>query len=290
VQKALEQEGATAEEHNLLGVVQTRKEDYKAAIDSFRESLLMDPQDLTVRSNLAEAYLNAGLPDKAEEEYQKILHVTENHIEAQIGMGQVYLNKAEGKKEGSTDSTDPDFFDDAVHHFARAVELGKNEPCSASSRMKPKKWAGLYYSIGYTRVKMYSASKGVKDESLLRRALSDFKLCLKNDPEHYKARRAKKKIAEKLRPLSPERLMEKIGPAAIFLASTFVFAYTQFAFLHSGKISDPVLYSSLTFGSLVLMIAGLYLPRLLKLKVAGIELEKSTVDQITTGNTFEISK
>jgi len=289
-QKALEQEGATAEEHNLMGVVQTRKEDYKGAIDSFLESLLLDPQNLTVRSNLAEAYLNAGLPDKAEEEYQKILNVTENHIEAQIGMGQVYLTKAEGKKEGSTESTEPDFFDDAVHYFARAVELGKNEPCSASSRMKPKKWAALYYSIGYTRVKMYSASRGIKDESLLRRALGDFKLCLKNDPEHYKARRAKKKIAEKLRPLSPERLMEKLGPAAIFLASTFVFAYTQFAFLHSGKISDPVLYSSLTFGSLVLMIAGLYLPRLLKLKVAGIELEKSTVDQITTSSTFEISK
>jgi tetratricopeptide (TPR) repeat protein len=290
VQKALEQEGATAEEHNLMGVVQSRKEDYKGAIDSFRESLSMDSQDLTVRNNLAEAYLNAGLPDKAEEEYQKILNITENHIEAQIGMGQVYLTIAEGKKEGSTDSTDPDFFDDAVHHFARAVELGNNEPCSASSRMKPKKWAALYYSIGYTRVKMYSASRGVKDESLLRRALGDFKLCLKNDPEHYKARRAKKKIGEKLRPLSPERLMEKLGPAAIFLSSAFVFVYTQVSLLHRGKIDEPVLYSSLTFGSLVLMIAGLYLPRLLKLKVAGIELEKSTVDQITTSSTFEISK
>ena len=49
-------------------------------------------------------------------------------------------------------------------------------------------------------------------------------------------------------------------------------------------------YALLTFGSLIFMVAGLYLPQILKLKVAGIELEKSSVDQIGTGGTLGIRK
>ena len=49
-------------------------------------------------------------------------------------------------------------------------------------------------------------------------------------------------------------------------------------------------YIALTFASLLFMVVGLYLPQVLKLKVAGIELEKSNVDQAETGGTLGISK
>jgi|GEM_PF-6522546 len=49
-------------------------------------------------------------------------------------------------------------------------------------------------------------------------------------------------------------------------------------------------YALLTFGSLLFMVVGLYLPQILKLRVAGIELEKSSVDQAATGGTLGISK
>ena len=49
-------------------------------------------------------------------------------------------------------------------------------------------------------------------------------------------------------------------------------------------------YALLTFGSLLFMVVGLYLPQILKLRVAGIELEKSSVDQASTGGTLGISK
>lgn len=49
-------------------------------------------------------------------------------------------------------------------------------------------------------------------------------------------------------------------------------------------------YALLSFGSLIFMIAGLYLPQILKLKVAGIELEKSSVDQITATGSLGIRK
>src|SRR6185295_5909551 len=47
-------------------------------------------------------------------------------------------------------------------------------------------------------------------------------------------------------------------------------------------------YGLLTFGSLLFMVVGLYLPQILKLRVAGIELEKSSVDQAATGGTLGI--
>lgn len=43
---------------------------------------------------------------------------------------------------------------------------------------------------------------------------------------------------------------------------------------------DTATYSLLTFGSLILLIAGIYLPQIIKLKIAGIELEKSNLENV----------
>ncbi|MCX6152085.1 MAG: tetratricopeptide repeat protein [Ignavibacteriales bacterium] len=62
---------------------------------------------------------------------------------------------------------------------------------------------------------------------------------------------------------------------------------------NSLRIWQPIevgYYGFLTFASLIFMITGLYLPQILKLKVGGIELEKSAVDQIKTNVTLGISK
>jgi hypothetical protein len=76
----------------------------------------------------------------------------------------------------------------------------------------------------------------------------------------------------------------------ILAMSAFVFVLVQISFLRKGMFHDLAFYVPVTFGSIILMIAGFYLPRLLKLKVAGIELEKSSVDQITSAGSVEISQ
>jgi len=53
---------------------------------------------------------------------------------------------------------------------------------------------------------------------------------------------------------------------------------------------DGGYYVLLTFGLLLFMVVGLYLPQVLKLKVAGIELEKGTIDQARAGGILGISK
>ena len=54
-------------------------------------------------------------------------------------------------------------------------------------------------------------------------------------------------------------------------------------------IKEPE-YILLTFGSLTFIVVSLYLPQLLTLKIAGIELEKSTVDQIQVTGSLGITK
>ena len=67
------------------------------------------------------------------------------------------------------------------------------------------------------------------------------------------------------------------------LAKHFMIAPDELS-AHSGY------YAVLTFGALIFMVAGLYLPQILKLKVAGIQLEKSSAEQITTPSALGISK
>ena len=77
----------------------------------------------------------------------------------------------------------------------------------------------------------------------------------------------------------------------IFVASFFDRAkFPRFDFLVQAQHLTITEYIAVTFGALVLMVAGSYLPQLLKLKVPGVELEKAAVDQITTLGPIGISK
>ena len=124
---------------------------------------------------------------------------------------------------------------------------------------------------------------------MLHLALKDFRECKKNDPEYHKAGRAIIKIEDRLTSFSPENIREKWGPFIISGLSLLAFSLGQVGFFYYNMISVEY-YILLTFGYLLFMVVGLYLPQILKLKVGSIELEKSTVDQIRTSGTLEISK
>lgn len=281
LQEAVTRDRESTSGHNQLGILCMRQEEYKKAAEHFRNALRFDPNNLTVKSNLAEAYLKAEFPDKAEAEYKAILGVTANHVESEIGLGQVYIAMADTKK-------DDELYEEAICHLQQAIAVGKANPASASKRMEKKEWAPVYYSLGYAEVKLYGASKLLADEARLRRAREDFDLAVKADTEYHKAERALKKIRERTH--LRERLLERVAPWVILGTAAFVFLVAQVSFLAKGQFHSPAYYLPVTFGSLILMIAGFYLPKLLKLKVAGIELEKSAVDQIASLSGLEISK
>lgn len=95
---------------------------------------MLDPDNLTIWSNLAEAYLKLNMKNKAETEYKAILGITQGHIESHIGLGEVYTAMG--------DDGDGDMFDSAIHHFCEGIKLAKSmekdskSPKRGSKRLK----------------------------------------------------------------------------------------------------------------------------------------------------------
>ncbi len=345
-----------------LGIVCTRKEDFSKAIQYLKDACKRDPQDLTIRSSLAEAYLKSGKLESAEKEYIEVLRTAPYHVESEIGLGEVY-------KELGEEGKDREFYcQEAVSHFSNALK--KSESDHRSKKLTRKELASVYYSRGYARVSLYEASKSSRDEDLLKGALSDFKQCQKRDPFHQKAKRAIEKILDMPERSLSRRIMERIGPPVIFAVSLIIFIMSQVSFYigkptwdtnsvmitdksmvkllsrvnaeeaqkaleaMQGQVSIPLdkfldtfvpeigkerfdklkqtiikcaqrsnklrwvqpidlgYYVLLTFGSLIFMITGFYLPHLSKMKFGTIEmeLEKGPGAQITPSGGLNISK
>lgn len=286
---ALERYGASAELLADLGVLYTRKGRLKKACQYFENAHRLDPDDLTIWSNLAEAYLKINMKNKAEMEYKAILRITQGHIESHIGLGEVYTAMG--------DDGDGDIYNSAIHYFEEGIKLAKSMekdskgPKRGSKRLNIKELAAAYYSLGYARVKLYEASNTPNDESQLRKARKNFKVCYKMDPDHHKAQRAKEKLDQRLNRFTRQGLIERVGPWVIAILSFLVFFVSQLCFFFNKPESiGPDFYALLTFGSLIFMVAGLYLPHILKLRIGGVELEKSPVEQIMIPSSIGISK
>ena len=327
-----------------LGVIYLRERQPDKAIPLLCEAQERNPDDLDIKSSLAEAYLRAEKLNEAETAYRQVLNLAPNHVQSSIGLGELY--SVLGDK-------DPDRYSEAIDLFSKALELADNEKARSKYLKKTEK-AAVYYQIGYARVQCYESSGIRRDTTLLKKAEKDFDQCIALNPSHQKARRAKEKIERRWVHFKRDRLTETVGPRSIYRMSIAVFVAVQFAFflaplfnqpsfrvsdqsvkavekdltaeqleglkalenksfsremlsktlqplpgnvvdtvLQKAEISKPIenapdlpvgYYALLTFGSLLFMVVGLYLPQILKLKVAGIELEKSSIDQAAVGD------
>ena len=281
---ALELNPNLKDAHNQLGVVLTKNEQFRGAISSFEEAKRQNIHDLTIRSNLAETNLKAGMIDQAENEYRAVLSIAPQNIESLIGMGELQL--ARGEKE----EDDVDLFEEAIRYFSKALKLAG--VLNGSKRLTTKEVALVHYLRGYARIKLFETSKIKSDESLLWKARNDFAICFNKDQTNHKALRSRRKIEKRLWLFMPRRIGKTLGAVILLIASIFVFVISQSAFyFHRPDVAlAETTYVLLTFGSLFLFVAGIFLPQLLKLKIAGIELEKSTVDQIQTTERLGIRK
>jgi hypothetical protein len=145
------------------------------------------------------------------------------------------------------------------------------------------------------RVKRYEHNGKASRPSSLSPALTDFQCAREADPNHDKALAAIEKISKLLRGRRKlESIMDRLGPPLIAAAGLFVFVLAQLAFVLprtvlDGARIDYTPYGALTFGALAFIVAGLSLPKLLKLKVPGIELQKSAADQVSAPSTLGIA-
>lgn len=267
--------------YSELGMIYANTDDFKQAAQYFAKSLEQNPDDLTTRSHLGEAYCKLGESEKSERTYTELFSTTLGHVEAYVGMGELYRTMG--------DAGEADMYDQAVSMYDEAIKLSRSR--CGSKVLSNKELAAVLYARGYAKVKLYEEMKQAPDEHLLREALADFRLCFRKDRCHLKAKRAQQKLTIRLGVTRPQQIFKFAGPVIIFALSLAVFGYAQYL-VFTGKPSfwnaesktpeslSGEIYSLLTFGSLIFMVAGLSLPQLLKLKIAGVELEKSSVDQI----------
>jgi len=140
---------------------------WETSVEEFETANRKDPYNLTIRTNLAEAYCNDGQLFSAETEYKEILSVAPEHIESHIGLGEVYTAMGDAER-------DSELYDLAIWHFHKGIVIATN---GTGKRLTTKKLAAAYYSLGYARVNLYKVSGASRDESILQEALLDFKNC-----------------------------------------------------------------------------------------------------------------
>jgi tetratricopeptide (TPR) repeat protein len=319
--KALEKDSDVVYIYTSLGSLSVSKENFREATDYFKKAFKIAPYDLDIWSNLAEAYLKLKQLSQSESEYRKILSIAPCHVESHIGLGEVYVEMAQ--------ESDVDLYSQAIRHFTKAISI--SDKAEGSKQLSKKELAEIQYSRGYARVQFYESSTVTKDEKLLSEALKDFQNCVKNDPEHYKGRRATEKLQKQANILRTQNLFQWIGMLCILICSLSILGFTQYFFwkpfvIQESNLANPqqladspkvtskadkqtpnknepkqttnlpekisqttnkintTEYFLLTFGSLTFSLISLYLPQLLKLKIGGtgIEIEKSSIDQIKT--------
>lgn len=147
-----------------------------------------------------------------------------------------------------------------------------------------KEVSAARYSRGYAYAKLFDAApQGTANGALLTSALRDFRISRDLDRDRDKAQRAADRVADRRRRADAERRKNGIGSVLVGSLATLVFVLAQLTFyFHFSPLPhvSGTYYSTFTFGSLLFIIAGLYLPNLRRLKLVGIELEKKPVEQI----------
>ena len=269
-------------------------QEHANAIKHFHQALEVNPGDLTLRTSLGKALLRSKQFSAARDEFAQVLKSAPGHIDALLGAAEVCIELA--------DDGDRDHYRIAEHHLTGALHHGRNRE-SGSKRLRAGEIADIYYLRGYAQTKRVEAEGPRTAPLVLLGALSDFRRCKVENPGNPKAGEAIEKIIKRLRSGASEALAGIFGPLVVFAAGAFVFLFAQldFFFRETGvrslfwlpqksSVTDAKVYIAMTFGALLFMIAGLYLPNLRKLKVPGIELEKASVDRVSAPSTLDISR
>jgi tetratricopeptide (TPR) repeat protein len=241
------------------------------AVEMLRQALLVRPDSLDLRSNLGNALLRVKQFETAQNEFTRVLKDAPGNIDALCGAAQVHIELAE--------DGDPDQYEIAVQYLTNALEHGRYKE-SGSKRLQNRDLANIYYARGYARTKSYeaTASRTTSIKSL-ESAFNDFQECKELDPIHCKARAAIEKINKRRRQRRGELLVDFWGPIIIFCLSVVVLIIAQLVFILTERLPSSA-YVSLSFASLLFMVAAVCLPQLLKLKLPGMELEKASVGHV----------
>jgi tetratricopeptide (TPR) repeat protein len=268
--------------------------EHAEAAAHFRQALATTPGDIDLRRNLGMALLRSKQFEAAQDEFARVFKIAPAHVDSLLGAAEICIELA--------DDGDVDQYRMAERYLTLALQHGRNRE-TGSKRLRASEMGNVYYLRGYARTKRYESESPGGGYSALLSALADFRRCRKADANHPKAPGAIKKITQRLTRRANDSLVDVFGPLAIFTAGAAVFLFTQLDFFFpnakvrelfwlpmKSQAMDAKYYVVLTFGALIFMIAGLYLPKVLKLKVPGIELEKASVERASAPSALDIGR
>jgi tetratricopeptide (TPR) repeat protein len=258
-----------------LGVVCAKQQNFQKAATHFRRAVSLDPINLKARSNWAECLLRLGSRTEALEVFNGALGITNRHVESLIGLAEVYTAMGDAGEEPQ------DNYNKSIKYFSKALDMSKSG--EGSKMLTPKERSEALYSRGYAHAQLFdAAAPDLTDQKQLWLALKDFRQSLILDKDRDRAKSARDKTAARLRGAYAKKITKGLGSLLIVVLAAAIFVLTQLSFFVWRLPDLPArYYLSLTFGSLLFVMAGVSLPSLLRLKVAGVELEKkSVVEQI----------
>jgi hypothetical protein len=318
--KALEKNSDIANIYTCLGTVSVSKENFREATDYFKKALKITPGDLDVWSNLAEAYLKLKQLSQAESEYRKILGIAPCNVESHIGLGEVYIemgdegesdlysqaikhfdkaikisNEREGSKifnkkelsgiyylrgyarvkiyENLVGIKDGHLLLEAQGDFAKCIDKDPENYKGITAHKKLEKQMEIQTIQSFTNV--FGAGI-IWFSSILILGITNLVFW-----QPFLSNNQNNKVS--VSQPSPQPIKT---PNASPNSKNSTQSQTK---IDVNKTSEPnrintTEYFLLTFGSLTFSLISLYLPQLLKLKIGGtgIEIEKSSIDQIKT--------
>jgi hypothetical protein len=266
------------ENHKLLAQWNERDGNNREALLEYQAALNLKPDDLEARSNLGQIQAKLGNREAARTELSQVLDTAPAHVETLIRLADLYTDLGDESEDAA--------YDKAIELYDKALNCHRRG--SGSKFLTTSEMASILYQRGYCRVKLYEATPNAfRSQRYLRDAVKDFDECLSVDSSHDKARTAKKKLTARGAQLLLS-VRERYGPWIIFVCALFVFVLAQVQYI-TGQISAAA-HVTLTLSGIVLAIAGLILPELLKLKVGGIQLEKSPVEQQHRPASFNLNR
>jgi tetratricopeptide (TPR) repeat protein len=268
----------------------TDKPDKAARV--FRQALIDRSDDLGSMTYLGQALLNAKRYEAAQEAFKVVLDKAPGNVESLIGSARASIEIA--------DDGDIDQYEIAEKLLTKSIRFGRE---GGSTKLGPNDLADVYSMRGYARAKLYDGDKSGFHPFLITMALRDFRQARKLNPNHGPAQSACKKIVKEITRRTRDSVSDVIGTVLVSVAAAMVFVFAQVDFFLRGSwlhhvlglpaksiLEQPSYYATVTFGALALMIAGVSLGKLLKLKVGGIELEKASADQFAPATVLDIGR
>jgi tetratricopeptide (TPR) repeat protein len=173
----------------LFGVALCRKGDYGGAVRWFAVAHAIDPDDVNLWSNLAEALFRSGKTDEARDHYARILAVAPAHVDSLVGLAETTMSDADAARAQKKPNPEG-LYARAADLYVQAESVS-GDPQHRSKRLTSKDRTKVSYAIGRALALQSEVSgTGPHAEGLRAQAARRFQNVLVRDPEHTKAREA----------------------------------------------------------------------------------------------------